>query len=56
MGMCSAEDVLAALCVLTWSNRLRPDAVLGFPTGVRLPFPPGPGPGEGSVSASVALL
>ena len=29
------------------SDRLRPDAVLGFPTGVRLPFSPGPrGPGK----------
>ena len=44
LGMCRAEDDLAALCGLTWSNRLRPDAVLGFPTRVRLPFPAGPGP------------
>ena len=30
-----------------WPDRLRPDAVLGFPTGVRLPFSPGPrGPGK----------
>ncbi len=39
-----------------WSDRLRPDAVLGFPTGVRLPFPPGPEPRGKRVAASVALL
>jgi hypothetical protein len=48
LGMCRAEDDLAALCGLTWSNRLRPDSVLGFPTGVRARRSEGP--------ASVALL
>ncbi len=38
------------------SNRLRQDAVLGFPTGVLLLFPPGPGPCGVRVAASVVLL
>jgi hypothetical protein len=37
LGMCRAEDDLAALCGLTWSNRLRP-------LGSGSPFQPGPGP------------
>jgi hypothetical protein len=39
-----------------WSDRLRPVAVLGFHTGVRLPFPPGSGPGGVRITADIVLL